>query len=136
MDHEKIADHLNRSDRFCAVNGIRIVKISPGYAEAELTVTPDLLNGVGTVQGGAIFTLADFAFAGAANAGNEAMVTLSSTINFIRPGTGGKLRAVAREVSRGRRTGVYNIEVFNADGKLVADIVNTGFATGTPLLPE
>ena len=78
-------------------------------------------------QGGAIFTLADLAFAGASNAAGFRTVAFTSNISFIRPGTGRRLRAVATEVSRGRRTGVYSVQVFNDDGKVVAHGTTTGF---------
>ena len=124
---ERLREFLNTNDRFCAVNGIRIEKLSPGFAEAVLDVTPDKLNGVGVVQGGAIFTLIDLAFAGAANSGNVPTVAMTSSINFLRPGAGGRLRAVAHEVNRGRRTTLCTIEVFDERGKLVAQCSTTGF---------
>ena len=54
-------------------------------------------------------------------------MAFTSNISFIRPGTGRRLRAVATEVSRGRRTGVYSVQVFNDDGKVVAHGTTTGF---------
>ena len=108
-------------------NEMRIDVIRPGYAEAVMEITENKLNGLGIAQGGAIFTLADLAFAGASNAAGFRTVAFTSNISFIRPGTGRRLRAVATEVSRGRRTGVYSVQVFNDDGKVVAHGTTTGF---------
>ena len=116
MTIEEIKEKLNRDDRFCRYNEMRIDVIRPGYAEAVMEITENKLNGLGIAQGGAIFTLADLAFAGASNAAGFRTVAFTSNISFIRPGTGRRLRAVATEVSRGRRTGVYSVEVFNDDG--------------------
>ena len=136
MPDERVIDYINRLDRFAAANNIRLTKVEPGYAEAELIITENVLNGNNVVQGGAIFTLADIAFAGAANAENEGMVTQSSNLTFLRPGDGEKLFAAARVINRGRTTGLYEIEVRNDRGKLVAYGVMNGFATGKPLIGE
>ena len=127
MTLEEIKEKLNRDDRFCRYNEMRIDVIRPGYAEAVMEITENKLNGLGIAQGGAIFTLADLAFAGASNAAGFRTVAFTSNISFIRPGTGRRLRAVATEVSRGRRTGVYSVQVFNDDGKVVAHGTTTGF---------
>ena len=127
MTIEEIKEKLNRDDRFCRYNEMRIDVIRPGYAEAVMEITENKLNGLGIAQGGAIFTLADLAFAGASNAAGFRTVAFTSNISFIRPGTGRRLRAVATEVSRGRRTSVYSVQVFNDDGKVVAHGTTTGF---------
>ena len=127
MTIEEIKEKLNRDDRFCRYNEMRIDVIRPGYAEAVMEITENKLTGLGIAQGGAIFTLADLAFAGASNAVGFRTVAFTSNISFIRPGTGRRLRAVATEVSRGRRTGVYSVQVFNDDGKVVAHGTTTGF---------
>ena len=136
MSENKIIDYINRFDRFAAGNNIQLTKVEPGYAEAEMIITADLLNGNNVVQGGAIFTLADIAFAGAANAENKGMVTQSSNLTFLRPGSGEKLFASAKEINRGKSTGVYEIRVTNEQGKLVACGQIIGFATGRPLVEE
>ena len=128
---EDIRSYLNEHDQFCRHNGITLTHIEPGYAEAEMIVTDAMLNSRGVVQGGAIFTLADFTFAGAANAAGAGCVSLNCSISFIKPGTPPKLRAVARELHRGRCTGVYQVEVFDAKNKLVAAATVNGFAVGT-----
>lgn len=136
MINEKVKDFINTNDRFSRSSNIQLIHAEPGYAEAELIVTENALNSRGMVQGGAIFTLCDLAFAGAANAGNDGMIAMAGNITFVRPGTGKRLRAVAREVNRGSRTGVYDIDVFNEADKLVAHTTINGFATGCALLPE
>lgn len=132
MDLDAIRDLLNEEDRFCRYNGIRLDVLRTGYAEAVMDLNEHTMNGIGIVQGGALFTLADFAFAGAGNSYGVHMVGLSSSINFIRPGTGKRLRAKASEISRGSRTCVYRVEIVNDDGKLVAHGTFTGFITGEP----
>ena len=70
------------------------------------------------VQGGALYTLADFCFAVAANAGSITAtgqpntVTLSANITYLRPARiGEKLIATARRVRSGRTTCYYEVNV-------------------------
>ena len=127
MDFEKIKNFLNENDTFCKFCGIRLIEVGDGYAEAVLDIDTNKLNGRKVVQGGAIMTLADFAFAGAVNGSGVTGVSLNCNTNFIRPGSGSFLRAVCRKISQGKTTCVYNAEVFNDVGKLVATMNITGY---------
>ena len=125
---DTLKDELNNNDTVCRLNDIRILEINEGYAEAEMIVNDEKLNANNVVQGGAIFTLADFALAGAANSfeGFRAS-SMNSTINFLRPGTGSRLRAIAQVVNRGKRSCLVEISVFNESEKMVAKVTTTGF---------
>ena len=49
----------------------------------------------------------------------------------------GKITAEAREISRGRQTGVYEVDLYQAEsGKLLLHAVMTAFITEQPLLPD
>ena len=136
MDCDVIKNFINEHDRYALSGGIRLVRVEPGYAEGEMEITPDSMNSRGFVQGGAIFTLCDLTAAGASNSRNNGMIAMGGNITYIRPGTGKKLRAVARELNRGQRTGLFDVDVFNDEGKLVAHATINGFATGEPLVKE
>ena len=127
MTLDEIKDVLNEFDRFSKCNGMRLVVLREGYAEAEMELTCNALNGLDIAQGGAVFTLADLALAGAANSHGVHAVAMNSNIAYVRPGLGKTLRAIAREVNRGKRTGLYDIEVFNDQNKLVAKMTSTAF---------
>ncbi|MBE6362673.1 MAG: PaaI family thioesterase [Lentisphaerae bacterium] len=127
MDCEKLRDFLNNNDLFCRYCGIKITHIAPGEAEAELQITPDMMNSRNVVQGGAIMTLADFAFAGASNAMGHTTVSTGLNINFLRPGSGKKLIAKAKKIHHGRSTCLYQVDVFNEENKLVAAVTVSGF---------
>lgn len=129
MDYSNIMDFLNANDRFSAASSIRLVTVREGYAEAELSVSNDSMNSLNVIQGGAIYTLADFAFSGAANANpeNKRFIGSAASINYIRPGTGSKLKAIARTVHAGRRTCVCSVDVLNEQGKIVANSTFQGF---------
>lgn len=99
MEMDALKALLNNDDRFCRYNGMRIDVLRLGYAEAVMDITENSLNGLGIAQGGSIFTLADLAFAGAANSHGFRTVGLNSNINFIRPGVG---RQLARQGDGGQ----------------------------------
>ena len=123
----QLKQYINENDTFGKSNRMRLETVKEGYAEAVMEVTENSCNAVGTVQGGAIFTLADMAFAGAANSYGEKCVAMSAAASFIRPGSGKELRAEAKTVSKGRRSCVLEVEVKNEGNKLVAKFQFTGF---------
>ena len=125
---DTLKDELNSNDLFCRENGIILTEIREGYAEAVMKIDDRKFNANNVVQGGAIFTLADFAFAGAANSFEGLRCSsMSSNINFLRPGTGNTLSARAQVINRGKRSCLVETEVFNDAGKLVAKVTTAGF---------
>lgn len=110
--------------------GIRVDALENGEACLSMPVTPAHLNANGVVQGGAIYTLADTAFAVAANAYGGRVVNRSADITYLRPGTGAMLYARAKCLARGSTMGLYQIEVFDENQKLIAHVTANGFGTG------
>lgn len=101
--------------------GMEIVEVRPGQATLAMTVRADMVNGQRIAHGGFIFTLADSAFAFACNSHNERVVAAQAQITFIRPGKlGDRLVAVAREISRSGRSGIYDVRV-TAGNEVIAE---------------
>ncbi len=112
-------------DRFAKMCGMKIDEIKEGYARASMPVEERHLNGLDICQGGAIFTLADFAFACAANSHGPVAVSIDISIAFIKSVNEGEfLIAEAREVSLHKKIGVYDVEVKSGE-KLVAKMSGT-----------
>ena len=114
-------------DRFAAENGIVLLDVSAGAATAQLEIGPRHLNGVGIVQGGAIFTLADFAFAAAANSHGAVAVGIETSVSFLKAVSGGVLVAEAREESVNRRLSTVLVRVADEQGDLVALFKGTAY---------
>jgi acyl-CoA thioesterase len=86
----------------------------------SLKIKKEHTNFLGAAHGGAIFTLADCAFAEAVNFGDKVAVAVQVSINFLRPSSEGDvLIAEASKVSEGKTFTLYNITVSKED-KLVA----------------
>ncbi|MDR2155790.1 MAG: hydroxyphenylacetyl-CoA thioesterase PaaI [Burkholderiaceae bacterium] len=101
--------------------GMRVTSVAPGRATLVMTVRGEMLNGLGSCQGGFIATLADSAFAYACNSYNEMTVASGFDVDFMAPARlGDVLSACAVEVSRTGRTGVYDAEVTNQRGERIA----------------
>jgi len=109
------------------VTGIEIEEADVNYAKCSLKINRNHLNAMGFVMGGAIFTLADFAFAIASNTGNPPTVSLTSQINYINATRGPLLYAEANCVKNGRSVCFYNIKVNDDKGNIIADITTTGY---------
>lgn len=115
------------ADRFAMTNGIEIIEATPGYARCTCPILPQHLNAGGTVQGGMLFTLADFTFAVAANAGGVPTVTLDGTISFLRPAKGKELIAIAQEIHMGKTICHYQVEITDDLDTKVAVLSATGY---------
>lgn len=118
-----------RRDRFAAAAGIRLVDCGPGRAVARMTLKAGHMNGVDVVQGGAVFTLADFAFAVACNSRGPVALAIDVSISFLAATAGGTLTATAKEVSRSSRLSRVEVEVRDAEGDPVALFHGTAYVT-------
>lgn len=120
-------------DRYATeATGIRIEAAEEGYARCSLTLTPLHRNAMGAVMGGALFTLADLAFAIAANshclADEEPLqwVSLNSNIQYLGQTGGGTLVAETHCVKQGISTCVYSISIHDEHNKPIALVTTTG----------
>ena len=120
-------EKMMRKDRFAESNHIELIEIGEGTAKARMVITENHLNGVGIVQGGALFTLADLVFAAASNSRGKIAVTLDANVNFIKAVSSGVLTATAWEVDLKRTVGVYRVEVKNEKAELIAIFQATAY---------
>ena len=122
-----------KNDRFADTSGAKIDTITPEEIVCSLQIEDRHLNAGNKVQGGAIFTLADFAFAVASNyddltAGiNNITVSHSSNIVFFKPAAGKKLTAKSRCIQKGRKLSVYRITVTDDNGSEIAEMTGNAY---------
>lgn len=113
-------------DRFATENGAVIDEIGEHYATCSMEITPHHQNAAGRVMGGAVFMLADFAFAVASNFGYAPDVTTTSQITFLRASQGKRLFAKSQEVRRGKTAVYYETSVTDDTGALIARVTASG----------
>ena len=101
------------SSEFAELLGIRIIEAKDGYARVVMPASKKK-NPNGVVHGGAIFSLADHAFAISANAGPIRRVAVSVHIQFIAPAHG-ELTAISEFVGESRKYSTYRVLVYEGD---------------------
>lgn len=122
-----------KNDRFARQAGVELVEAGPGYAKARMRITPGHLNAGGVCQGGAIFTLADFAFGVACNAGGQLTFSINASVNYFRSECEGILYAEAHVVFDHKKLANCEVQVRNESGDLVATYVGTGYRKSVTL---
>lgn len=120
------------NDRFAMKAGVEIMEIGEGYATARMLVGPEHLNAVGVCQGGALFTLADLAFAAASNTQTETTVSLASNITFLRAVSGGYVYAEARRMADHHRVPFYEVRLTDEKDEIVAVLTASGYRKHKP----
>jgi acyl-CoA thioesterase len=121
-----------QSDAYLNALGAKLVAWDGGRAVFRLTPELHHSNFVGSVHGGALFSLADAALGVACNSWGRICVALTVETQFLSaPLAGDVLVATAVERSRTRRTGSYTIDVVSEqDGTLRAGFQAMAFRTG------
>ena len=109
------------------LSGAVIEEVGNDYAKCSMALTPKHKNAYGGIMGGAIYTLADFAFAVASNYRKEcATVSLVGQANFMSATKGNKLFAEARLLKDGKRNSFFEVTVTDDLDKLIAVVSFTG----------
>lgn len=122
---EEIREQFEK-DRYATENGAVIDEVGEGYARCSVKLTSRHRNAMGGVMGGVYFTLADFAFAVAANHEKMSVVSISTNISFLSACKGETVTAEARLVKDGRTTCYYTVDVTDDTGRQVAAVTITG----------
>ncbi len=109
-----------KNDGFAMGIGCEIQSAQNGTSRVTIDIEDKHLNGNGVVQGGVIFTLADFACAVAANSDEIAFVSADGTISYFSAGIGKKLIADAKVIKNGKTLAFCEATVKNDDGRIIA----------------
>jgi acyl-CoA thioesterase len=119
LEPEVIKKFFKR-DKLASYLGIELIDVVEGGATSRMKIKDEHLNGINTVHGGAIFTLADFTFAVAANSHGNVTVAINVNISFMKAAYGGTLTATAFEVSINPKLATYTVNVTDDEGNLIA----------------
>jgi acyl-CoA thioesterase len=127
---DEVVRHLLERDQFSRLLGMEVVSCAAGQAVVRMSVREDMLNGFGTLHGGALFSLADSAFAFATNAAGTLSVAVDCTLSIpsaSRPGD--VLTATAIEQSTTNRLAFVDVTVRNQDDVAVGYFRGTVYRT-------
>ncbi|HEY4744397.1 MAG TPA: PaaI family thioesterase [Desulfuromonadaceae bacterium] len=131
----ELQQFFSRNDLFARHAGIELLEMGPGWARASMKIEPFHFNGARTVHGGAIFTLADFAFAAASNSHGTLAMGISTSVSFVKAPTKGTLYASAQEQSLNPKLATYLVHVTDDDNDVVAIFQGMVYRKKEPLMP-
>jgi acyl-CoA thioesterase len=120
---EIISDALKtffRKDLFAEFVGIELLDAKDGRSTARLRLRDHHRNSIGLIQGGAIFTLADLAFAAAVHSRGQIAVAIHCSISYLKAAHGDLLLAEAVEVSCGPKIAVYTVRITDVSGDVIS----------------
>lgn len=117
---DKVKELFSANDLFAKHNGIELLNVAEGTATVRMQIKPYHFNAAGTVHGGAIFTLADFAFAAASNSHGRIAMGISTSVNFVKAAVKGNLFAAAVENSINQKLASYTVTVTDDEGSTIA----------------
>lgn len=120
-----------KADKFVEHAGIQIEGVDGEKAVISAKVEEKHLNANGCVQGGMLYTLADFAFAVLGNYLHPFTVTQSGNIHYLRPAYTSKITATARETACSGHTSLCEVEIVGEEGKTLCVCHFTGFIKQT-----
>lgn len=109
------------------LSGAEIDEIGPDFAKCSMKLTDKHRNAYGGIMGGAIYTLADFAFAVASNYEKDyATVSVVGQSSFMSAPKGTVLYARADLLKDGRSNCFYEVTVTDELDTMVAVVTFTG----------
>ncbi len=120
-------------DNFAKSAGIIIESITKDSIQCNMEIKDIHRNSVGSVHGGAIFTLADFTFAVHSNLDNLCGVDVGNTvgqscnISYLKSTRGNHLIAKSKCINKGRNMSVYQVNITDDLNNQIAIMIGNGF---------
>jgi len=121
----EVVRNFFKNDRFAEHVGIELLKVSEGHAKAKMEIKEHHLNGINIAHGGAIFSLADLAFAVASNSHRTIALGINVSISYLKAVDSGTLIAEAKEVSINPKLATYEVRVTDEHNDLIAIFLGT-----------
>ncbi len=125
-DMEQIKAFFEK-DGFVKQAGIEIVEANEERAVVRAKISDKHRNAAGVVQGGMLYTLADFAFAVLGNVKHPVTVTQVGQISYVKAAATDEITAIATEKIRSGRTTVSEVTVYDGAGQVVCVCNFNGF---------
>ena len=108
---------------FIEANNYEVIRVEPNYCELECIITNTSTNHLNIVHGGYIFGLADTAAGIAAMTDGRNAVTINSSISYLRPSKGNKLKAIAKCIKNGKNVAFFEVSVYD-DNDVLTSVAN------------
>lgn len=120
MDFDKLKELKTGIPGFATEIGIEFIDLKEGYAKMRMPIKKMHKNPLGTVHGGASFSLADTVGGFAAITRGRYVTTVTGSVNYLNPATQvEELIGEAREIKAGRNICVYEVTVTDELGNII-----------------
>ena len=120
---EYAKEQLKLCKGFIEANNYEVIKVEPNYCELEGIITNTSTNHLNIVHGGYIFGLADTAAGIAAMTDGRNAVTINSSIIYLKPSKGNKLKAIAKCIKNGKNVAFFEVSVYD-DNDVLTSVAN------------
>lgn len=114
---------------FAVLVGVELLDADPERVRGRLDYSPQRCTAGGILHGGALITLADTCGGACAvlnlPEGAIGTATIESKANFLRAARGGPVIATTHPIHRGRTIAVFETELEDEDGSLLAKVTQT-----------
>ncbi|HEX4443773.1 MAG TPA: hydroxyphenylacetyl-CoA thioesterase PaaI [Galbitalea sp.] len=125
---------MMKRDRASEGLGMVVEVNEPGHSVVRMPIRDDMLNGFLITHGGFVFAVADTAFAIACNDNDVVTVAAGADVTFLATTTvGDVLTATAKVRATAGRSGIYDVQVTNQHGTVIAEFRGRSRRTNLPL---
>tara|TARA_B100000614_G_scaffold260878_1_gene288911 strand:- start:2660 stop:3085 length:426 start_codon:yes stop_codon:yes gene_type:complete len=140
MDHtrelktpKEIIQKMMEKDAYSNWLGLEVLSIEKGSCTITCEIKEIMLNGFSIAHGGIAYSIADTTLAFAANSYGYQSFSIETSISHLRKvQVKDTLKATTNEIHRGKKTGVYQINITNQDDELVAVFKGTVYISKIP----
>lgn len=129
----KVFHLMYDNDPFSIWLGIELIDIKEGYCSLKMKVKQSMLNGFSIAHGGIAYSLCDSALAFASNSYGTKCVSIETSISHLKQvKQNDEIIATTKEIYKGNKTAVYDVNVVNQQNELIAVFKGTVYRTGKP----
>ena len=129
----EIIQLMMKKDAFSNWLGLEVLTIEKGSCTISCSIKGLMLNGFSIAHGGIAYSIADTTLAFAANSYGYQSFSIETSISHLRKVLDKDiLTATSTEIHRGKKTGVYQVDITNQDEELVAVFKGTVYISKIP----
>lgn len=124
---------MMEKDAFSNWLGLQVISIEKGSCTISCNINGVMLNGFSIAHGGIAYSIADTTLAFAANSYGYQSFSIETSISHLRKVQEKDiLKASTTEIHRGKKTGVYQVNLINQKDELVAIFKGTVYISKIP----
>ncbi len=134
---KNVVNKMINGDAFSQWLGIKLIEVSEGYCQINMTIRDEMTNGFNIAHGGIAYSLADSALAFAANSDGIQSLSIETSISHTKKvQSGDVLTATTKEINKSNKTSIYYITITNQDNLEIAHFKGIVYRTGREWFPK